>query len=124
MLYTDARGEEEAEEIKTVIGEERAFAISGVIPHSMYSLSKLLYVKKHEPEIFAKAKKVMLICDYIGYLLTGERVIDYSLAARTGAFDIEQLQFSKEMLNAFAIDPNWFSTPARAGSCCKTNISC
>ena len=94
MLYTDARGEEEAELIKAQIGEERAFRVTGVIPHSMYSLSKLLYLKKHEPKLFAKAKKVMLIGDYVGYLLTGERVIDYGLAARTGAFDVEKMVFS------------------------------
>ena len=116
MLYTDARGEAEAELIKDVIGEERAFAISGVIPHSMYSLSKLLYIKKHETEIFEKAKKVMLIGDYVGYLLTGERVIDYGLAARTGAFDVEKMVFSKEMLDAFGISTELFSKPMRAGS--------
>jgi xylulokinase len=116
MLYTDSRGEEEAEEIKRVIGEERAFFITGVVPHSMYSLSKLLYVKNHAPALFEKADKVMLICDYIGYLLTGERMIDYALASRTGAFDIEKMCFSKEVLGAFGIDPSLFSKPQRAGS--------
>ena len=116
MLYTDSRGEREAEEIKTVIGEERAFMITGVIPHSMYSFSKLLYWKRTAPEVFARADKVMLICDYIGYLLTGERVIDHALASRTGAFDIEKKQFSNEILDAFGIDAALFSTPRCAGS--------
>lgn len=116
MLYTDSRGEAEAEEIRTMIGEERAFLITGVVPHSMYSLSKLLWIKNHAPEIFKKANKVMLVGDYIGYLLTGERVIDYALASRTGAFDIARLEFSKEMLAAFDIRPELFSCPKRAGS--------
>lgn len=116
MLYTDPRGEKEAEEIKTAIGEEKAFQITGVVPHSMYSLSKLLYIKNNAPQIFAKAKKVMLICDYLGYLLTGERVIDYGLAARTGAFDIEKMEFSGEILDAFGIDRSLFSTPKPTGS--------
>ena len=46
MLYTDSRGEQEAEKIKSNIGEENAFLTTGVIPHSMYSLSKLLWIKK------------------------------------------------------------------------------
>lgn len=116
MLYTDSRGEAEAEEIRTMIGEERAFLITGVVPHSMYSLSKLLWIKNHAPEIFKKANKLMLVGDYIGYLLTGERVIDYALASRTGAFDIARLEFSKEMLAAFDIRPELFSCPKRAGS--------
>ena len=116
MLYTDARGEKEAEEIKAKIGEERSFLITGVMPHSMYSLSKLLWIKNNYPEIFSKADKVMLIGDYFGYLLTGERVIDYALASRTGAFDVEKLCFSKEILSAFDIPVSLFSTPKRAGA--------
>ena len=116
MLYTDSRGEKEAAEIKARIGEEKAFLTTGVIPHSMYSLSKLLWIKNNHPEIFAKADKALLICDYFGYLLTGKRVIDYALAARTGAFDIEKLCFSSEIMKAFDIPETLFSTPKRAGS--------
>ena len=116
MLYTDARGEEEAQAINAAIGAERVFEISGVVAHSMYSISKLLYIKNHEPAVFAKAKKAMLMCDYFGYLLTGERVIDYSLAARTGAFDVEQLRFSREILDCLGIDAALFSEPKRTGS--------
>ena len=116
MLYTDVRGEEEAEQIKKTIGEETAFSITGVIPHSMYSLSKLLWIKNNYPELFKKADKVMLICDYIGYLLTGKRVIDYGLASRTGAFDIEKLSFSEKVLNKLGIPTSLFSEPKRAGT--------
>ena len=116
MLYTDPRGEAEAEMVKKIVGEEKAFKITGVIPHSMYSLPKLLYIKNNYPEIFAKAKKAMLVCDYIGYLLTGKRVIDYALASRTGAFDVEKKDFSREVLGAVGIDPELFSTPMCAGT--------
>ena len=116
MLYTDARGEQEAEKIKASIGEEKAFLTTGVTPHSMYSFSKLLWIKNNYPEVFAKADKVMLMCDYFGYLLTGERVIDYALASRTGVFDIEKLTFSKEFLDRFGIPMSLFSAPKRAGT--------
>lgn len=116
MLYTDPRGGEEATEIKKAIGEEKAYLITGVIPHSMYSLSKLLWIKNNYPAIFKKADKVMLVCDYIGYLLSGERVIDYALASRTGAFDVEKMEFSNEILSPFGISPDLFSRPALAGT--------
>ena len=116
MLYTDPRGEEEAKTIKNRVGEEEALLITGVVPHSMYSLSKLLWIKNNYPDIFERAEKVMLICDYVGYLLCGERVIDYSLASRTGAFDVNRMQFSKKILEAFDIDSRLFSTPKRAGT--------
>ena len=116
MLYTDPRGEDEAKEITSRIGAEKAFSITGVVPHSMYSLSKLLWIKKRYPDVFAKADKVMLVADYIGYKLCGKRVIDYALASRTGAFDVEKMVFSKEILDAFDIPMELFSIPMRAGS--------
>ncbi len=115
MIYTDSRGEKEAEELLEIFGEEKLFSITGVMPQSMFSISKLLWIKNNEPEIFKKGKKVMLICDYLGYVLTGKAVIDYSLASRTGVFDVEKKCFSKELLDKLEIDINMFSTPALAG---------
>lgn len=113
--FTDLRGFQEAEEI-AALGADELYARSGVMPHAMFSVSKLLWLKRCRPELFARAKKVMLICDYIGYLLTGERVIDYALASRTGAFDLAARAFDSGLLCKFSIDPALFSSPAEAGS--------
>lgn len=116
MIYTDPRGETEAKEMLARFGEEHLFAVTGVLPQSMYSVSKLLWIQKHRPDLFARADKVMLICDYLGYLLTGERVIDYALAARTGIFDVSAMTFSRPLCEALGIDPGLFSRPMRTGS--------
>ncbi len=116
MLYTDRRGEEQAITLSQKFGNEHIYEITGTLPHPMYSVSKLLYIKENYPDIYAKADKVLLICDYLGYLLTGKRVIDYSLAARTGAFDIEKLRFSKELCGALEINTELFSMPDRTGT--------
>ena len=116
MLYTDPRGEEEALAVAARFSKERMFFATGTLPHSMYSLSKLLWIKNHAPKAFAKADKLMLLCDYLGYLLTGERAIDYALAARTGAFDIGAKQFDGELLAAFSIPAALFSAPKPTGS--------
>ena len=116
MLYTDERGSDEADLISSKIGAEKAFEITGVFPHSMYSLSKLLWIKNNHGEIYEKADKLMLVGEYVGYMLSGKRVIDYSLASRTGAFDIEKLEFSKEILDEFNIPISLFSRPLRAGA--------
>ena len=115
MLYTDKRGEEQAKNIALKFGNEKLYKLTGTLPHCMYSVSKLLYIKENYPALYASADKVLLICDYLGYLLTGKRVIDYSLAARTGIFDIENLCFSEDLCNGLGIDKNLFSTPERAG---------
>lgn len=116
MLYTDPRGEEEAKEILASFGAEELYARVGVLPQSMFSLSKLLWIKKHAAERYARADKVLLICDYLGYLLTGERVIDYGLATRTGAFNVTDLCFDKKVLGAFDVPVSFFSKPMPTGS--------
>ncbi len=116
MLYTDRRGGEEAAEISARFGDDFIFRTTGAAPHAMYSVSKLLWIKKHRPEVYARADKLLLIEDYLGYLLTGKRVIDYSLASRTGVFDIVEKRFSAELCGALGIDVRLFSEPKRAGT--------
>lgn len=116
MLYTDPRGEEQAEKVTEILGEQKMFSVTGVSPHSMYSIYKLLWIKENYPQIYAKADKVLLIGDYVGYRLTGKRAIDYALASRTGVFDIEGKEFSKEILDKLNVSTQLFSKPMEIGS--------
>ncbi|MEM5768937.1 MAG: FGGY family carbohydrate kinase, partial [Bacillota bacterium] len=54
MLYTDPRGEAEADFLSERLGEDNINTIAGTAPHPMYSLPKLMWVRNHKPEIFAK----------------------------------------------------------------------
>lgn len=116
FLYTDARGEKQASDIGKIISKEDIYRLVGVMPHPMYSLYKLMYIKENMQKDFYKADKLLLICDYFGYLLTGKRVIDFALASRTGVFDICKKEFSAEILNKVDIDINLFSTPKEVGT--------
>ena len=82
----------------------------------LYSVSKLLWIRENRPELYERADKLLLICDYLGYLLTGERVIDFSLAARTGVFDVHKREFSSEILQTLGISETLFSRPMPTGS--------
>ncbi len=116
MLYTDPRGEKEVDWLLEKFGAERLFSTTGVLPQSMYSICKLMWIKNNHPDLFARADKVLLTCDYLGYLLTGKRVIDYALASRTGAFNVETLSFDEEILSTCGVAPSLFSMPRRAGT--------
>lgn len=116
LLCTDARGKEECRAFCERFGEERAAKISGVKPSESYSFPKLMWIKAHEPDIYAQARSVMLVEDYVIFLLTGERTIDYSLAARTAAFDIGRLEWSDEILHAAGLEPTWFSKVVPTGA--------
>ncbi len=112
MLYTDPRGSGEAAKMHE--HAEKIFRISGVFPQGMYSVYKLMWLKDHDTRLYRRAAKLMTINEYVGYLLTGVRAIDYSQASRTGAFDIRKKEFSEELCELFGIDAKLFS-PAVAG---------
>ena len=116
MLYTDPRGAEECAELVQMLGEEHITQITGVKPSEMYSIPKILWIKRHQPEIYAAARHICLIEDYAVWRLTGRAQIDYSLAARTMGFDINTLRWSREIFEAAGIDLNMMSEPVPTGT--------
>ena len=116
MLYTDPRGAEECAELVEKLGADRIARISGLAPHEMYSVCKIMWLKKHQPEVYRAAKHIFLIGDYVAWHLTGEARIDYSLATRSMAFDIGRLTWSEEILDAAGIDVSLLSSPVPTGT--------
>ena len=116
MLYTDPRGAEECAELVEKLGADQIAEISGLAPHEMYSIPKMMWIQKHKPEVFAAARHIFLIGDYVVYHLTGRAQIDYSLATRTMAFDIHTLAWSEEIFRAAGIDPALMSQPVPTGT--------
>ena len=116
MLYTDPRGAEECRSLCDTLGEDRITEISGAKPHSMYSIAKILWLKKNRPDIWEQVARITLVVDYVIYRLTGVAQIDYSLAARTGALDIRNKCWSKEIFDAAGIDTSLMSTPVPTGT--------
>lgn len=114
MLYTDPRGKEQCKTLCDTLGEKKITHICGVKPHQMYSLPKIMWIKENHPDIFKKAKRILLMEDYIVYMLTGNACIDYSLAARTMALDIRNKCWSDEILDSAKIDKNLLSKPVPA----------
>lgn len=116
ILYTDSRGEAECAWVENLFGREKFMSITKVTPHPMYTLFKVLWQKNNQPEIFNAAYKYLLFEDYIIYKLTGKAAISYSESSRTGCFDIGNLCFSKEILDATGLTSDIFSTPSPAGT--------
>lgn len=116
MLCTDPRGAVECRELSERLGEERIAHITGLRPHEMYSVSKMMWLRKHRPEIYRAARHIFLIEDYVVWRLTGTAQIDYSLASRTMAFDIRKLAWSGEIFEAAGIDAGLMSRPVPTGT--------
>lgn len=116
MLYTDPRGAEECRELVEAFGREKMEVTTGLYPHHMYSISKMMWMKKHRPEVYQNAEYIFLIQDYVVYQLTGKRQIDYSLATRTMAFDIQKLGWCEEIFEAAGIDVKKMSEVVPTGT--------
>ena len=120
MLYTDPRGAEECAELSEMLGADHIAQITGLAPHEMYSISKMMWIKKHRPDIYAAAKRIHLIGDFVVWHLTHRAQIDYSLASRTMAFDIHSLTWSRELFDAAGIDLTLMGTPVPTGTSAGT----
>ena len=116
MLYTDPRGKEECGELLEKMDGKSIASITGLKPHEMYSLCKIMWIRKNRPEIYEKAKHIFLMQDYVVFALTGKAQIDYSLATRTMAFDITSLKWSREIFDFAGIDMERMSEPVPTGT--------
>jgi len=112
MLYTDKRGNEECK----IFNPEMVEEITGITPHGMYSLPKIMWIKNNLPETYAKADKILLFQDFVVYKLTGVAQMDYSLACRTMAFDIRKKCWSKKMFDIAGVDSGLLSKLVPSGS--------
>jgi len=115
MLYTDVRGQEEAELLSEQLGAARMMELTGIPIHSMYSISKVMWMKKQKPELYNKTSMMMQFGDYISYKLTGIARIDHSLASRTMAFNLTSRSWDSTIMAAAGIDAELFSAPIPSG---------
>ena len=98
ILWNDGRTAEETEWLNTVIGRERLSELTANIAFAGFTAPKLLWMRKHEPELFARIAKIMLPKDYINYRLTGVHACDYSDASGMLLLDVKDRCWSAEML--------------------------
>jgi xylulokinase len=107
ILWNDQRTQSQCDEIHQRIGKERFIQITGNVALTGFTAPKILWVKENEPEVYAKAKHVLLPKDYIRYKLTGEYAMDKADGAGTVLFDLKSRTWSVEVLKALEIDPAW-----------------
>ena len=117
ITWLDTRASEEIDHILENIRCQELFQLTGKRPNAFYSLPKIMWIKRHEPEVFEKTRRFLLPHDYLIYRLTGRFVTDHSLASGTLAHDVTRLDWSPRMLEIADIEPGmlpdltWAGTP-------------
>lgn len=99
ILWNDGRTQAECDYLNNEIGREKISSYTANMALTGFTAPKLLWVRKHEPENFAKIKKIMLPKDYIAYKLSGVHSTDVSDASGMLLFDVKNKCWSKEMLD-------------------------
>lgn len=108
LLWCDARtGAECAEITESIGGAEALYATIGQPIFTSFTAPKLLWLRKHEPEVYAKVAQVLLPKDYIRYKLTGEYATEVSDASGTSLLDVRQRNWSAKMLSTLEIPREW-----------------
>lgn len=103
ILWNDGRTGEETDYLNQVIGKEKLSEYTANIAFAGFTAPKILWMKKHEPDNFAKIKKIMLPKDYLAYKLSGSFSTDVSDASGMLLMDVKNRCWSKEMLDICGI---------------------
>ncbi len=111
-IWSDTRAELEAEEFFSRIDRDHWYMTTGNgFPAPCYSIFKLMWMKKHQPEIFEKTAYVLGSKDYINFKLTGVRATDFSYASGTGAYNLTAGKMETDFLVAAGLPTDIFLPP-------------
>ena len=116
ILNMDNRAVVQAERLNEIVDPKRIFEITGLVAHPMYPVPKILWLREHQPALFAKAHQFLPVPSYLLARLGLPPCVDYSLASRFLAFDVRRKIWSDEMLSACDFDVDRFPKPVPAGT--------
>jgi xylulokinase len=109
ILWNDQRTAAECDLIRAAVGAERLVALTGNDALTGFTAPKLVWVRRHEPEVWRRAAHVLLPKDYLRLCLTGEYAMDKADGAGTILFDLAARDWSSEMLAALEIPADWLA---------------
>ncbi|MFL6039714.1 MAG: xylulokinase [Gaiellaceae bacterium] len=107
ILWNDQRTERECAEIEERIGFARLVELTGNRALAGFTAPKLLWLRRHEPDVFGRIAHVLLPKDYVRLRLTTEYASDVSDASGTLLFDVANRRWSDELLEELDLDPGW-----------------
>ena len=107
IMWNDQRTAAECEEITNAVGFDKVLKLTGNPVLTGFTAPKILWVRKHEPQVYSRAAKILLPKDYIRYRFSGEFISEVSDASGTCLFDVGRREWSDEMLGALGVERGW-----------------
>jgi xylulokinase len=119
ILWNDSRAQAQCREIETRLGLEGFVALTGNRALAGCTAPSLLWVRDHQPDVYAQIRSILMPKDYVRLRLCGERATDAVDASGTLLFDVSKRSWCGEVLDALELDPAWlppvYESPAPAG---------
>jgi xylulokinase len=107
ILWNDQRTAAECAEIEARVGLDRLIALTGNRALTGFTAPKLLWLRRYEPEIYARIDRILLPKDYVRLRLTGDAAIDAADASGTLLLDVARRRWSEEMLAVLELPGEW-----------------
>ncbi len=115
IIWCDQRTEQECAWLEATIGASRLIELTANPALTNFTLTKLLWVRSHEPALWTRVRRVLLPKDYVRFRLSGEYATDVADASGTLMLDVARRQWSPAVLDQASIDagllPNVFESP-------------
>ncbi len=108
IVWYDQRATQQTAALRQCIGEEKIYGITGQFISPKFGICKSMWIRDNMPELYAKIRSVLTLHDYIIYRLTGKKLTEYSVASRMMCFNIEKLEWSKELLQFAKLSEDCF----------------
>ena len=106
LAWYDTRTQAQADFIAGKFGAESVFEACGQTPHPIFSVCKLLWIKEHAPEAYARIATWLSLSDYVAWRLSGIQAMEYSQASRTMALNVVTRQWNAAFLQELGLSPN------------------
>ncbi|KPJ57745.1 MAG: xylulose kinase, partial [Planctomycetes bacterium DG_58] len=109
ILWNDQRSAAECDEIMRIIGPKRIIRLLANPALVSFTATRILWVRNHEPKVYAKIASVLLPKDYVRFRLTGAKATEVSDASGMLLLDVRRRKWSRTVLEELDIDPSWLA---------------
>lgn len=104
LIWCDQRTEKQSNDLVEKFTTEKLIQLTCNPPLTNFTLTKILWVRENEPQLWARVRHIMLPKDYVRFRLTGDRAIDQADASGTLMLDVTNRKWSDEVLSGTGID--------------------
>lgn len=114
LTWYDTRPKQQLNNILSAMDIEDIYEITGIPAHSNYSINKIKWLRDNVSR-GSEGRKWLCLAEYIAFKLSGIKRSEYSLASRTMALNIAEMDWDEQLINAAELSPALFSPLVQAG---------